>query len=217
MADFAALRTRMVDGQIRPNEVTDRRIIEAMLSVPREDFVLPAQRELAYLDDNLPVGGAGRRVLIQPMVLARLIQAAGVTAADKVLEVGTATGYGAAVLALLARSVVALEVDPVLATAARAALAGRANVSVAEEALAGGFAAAAPYDVILLNGAVETFPVELGRQLAEGGRLLLVEGRGNAACAMIYRKSGGELSAQALFNAAVPVLPGFERVPAFAF
>ena len=218
MVDFPALRTKMVDGQVRPNDVTDLRIIDAMGEVAREDFAPDDQKPLAYLDRDLPLGnGRAARVLIQPMILARLLQYANVKPTDKVLEVGTASGYGAAVLARLAGSVVALEQDTDLATIARRRLAGLANVAVVEAPLVKAAPDAAPFDVILFNGAVATFPDIIAGQLAKGGRMLLVQGEGNAARAMLYIRGDAGVSGRALFNASVPVLPGFQAVEAFAF
>lgn len=218
MVDFPALRTKMVDGQVRPNDVTDLRIIDAMGEVAREDFAPDDQKALAYLDRDLPLGnGRAARVLIQPMVLARLLQFANVKPTDKVLEVGAASGYGAAVLARLAGSVVALEEDPDLATIARRQLAGLVNVAVVEASLAKGVPDAAPFDVILFNGAVATFPNAIAGQLAKGGRLLLVEEGGSAPWAKLYTRDDAGVSGRALFNASVPVLPGFQAVEAFAF
>lgn len=218
MVDFPALRTKMVDGQVRPNDVTDLRIIDAMGEVAREDFAPDDQKPLAYLDRDLPLGnGRAARVLIQPMILARLLQYANVKPTDKVLEVGTASGYGAAVLARLAGSVVALEQDTDLATIARRRLAGLANVAVVEAPLVKAAPDAAPFDVILFNGAVATFPDIIAGQLAKGGRMLLVQGEGNAARAMLYIRGDAGVSGRTLFNASVPVLPGFQAVEAFAF
>lgn len=218
MVDFSALRTKMVDGQVRPNDVTDLRIIDAMGEVARENFVPDDQKPLAYLDRDLPLAnGRSARVLIQPMVLARLLQYASIKPTDKALEVGTASGYGAAVLARLAGSVVALEEDSNLAAAARRQLAGLANVAVVEASLVGGAPDAAPFDVILFNGAAATFPNAIAGQLAKGGRLLLVEEGGSAPRAKLYTRDDGGVSGRALFNASVPVLPGFEAVETFAF
>lgn len=218
MVDFSALRTKMVDGQVRPNDVTDLRIIDAMGEIAREDFVPEAQKPLAYLDRDLPLGeGRAARVLIQPMVLARLLQYADVQATDKVLEVGSATGYGAAVLSHLASSVVALEQDTDLAARARRQLSGFANVAVVETSLVKGVRDAAPFDVILFNGAVATFPSDIAGQLAKGGRMLLIEGESVAARAMLYSRGDAGISGRPLFNASAPVLPGFEAAQAFAF
>lgn len=218
MVDFPALRTKMVDGQVRPNDVTDLRIIDAMGEVAREDFAPEDQKALAYLDRDLPLGdGRAARVLIQPMVLARLLQYASIKSTDKVLEVGTASGYGAAVMACLAGSVVALEQDPELATLARRRLAGLSNVAVVEASLAKGVPDAAPFDVIIFNGAVATFPQAIAGQLAKGGRLLLVEEGGSVPWAKLYTRGDAGVSGRALFNASVPMLPGFEAAETFAF
>lgn len=218
MVDFSALRTKMVDGQVRPNDVTDLRIIDAMNEVPREAFAPDTQRPFAYLDRDLPLTDARvPRVLMQPMVLARLLQEAGLAATDKVLEVGTGSGYGAAVVARIASSVVALESDTALAALARRNLAGLANVAVVEGALEAGAPSAAPFDVILLNGSVAALPAKLAAQLAPGGRLLAVVGEGNAARAMLYRRDDGGVSGRMLFNASLPLLPGFAPVAEFTF
>lgn len=222
MIDFAAARRMMVDGQIRTNDVTDLRLIGAMLAVPRERFVPQAKAELAYLDADLPVveaGESGSRRLLKPMVLAKLIQAAEVGESDRVLDVGCATGYLAAVLGQLARSVVALEQDPVLARLAQDNLpaVGAHNVTVVAGPLIEGWPAGAPYDVIVLNGAAEVVPKALLRQLGEGGRLVGVVGRGPMTRAMLYRSSGGEASGRPVFDAVAPPLPGFAEPPAFVF
>lgn len=218
MVDFPALRTKMVDGQVRPNDVTDLRIIDAMGEVARENFAPDDQKPLAYLDRDLPLGG-GRapRVLIQPMVLARMLQYAGIKPTDKVLEVGSASGYGAAVMARLAGSVVALEQDADLAAIARRQLSGLANVAVVEASLVKGVPDAAPFDVIVFNGAVVTFPETIARQLAKRGRLLLVEEGSSVPRARLYARDDGGISGRTLFDASVPVLPGFEAVETFAF
>ncbi len=218
MVDFPALRTKMVDGQVRPNDVTDLRIIDAMGVVERETFAPEDQRPLAYLDRDLPLGnGRSARVLIQPMVLARLLQFANIKPTEKVLEVGTASGYGSAVMARLAGSVVALEQDADLAAFARRQLAGTPNVAVVEASLVKGVPDAAPFDVILFNGSVSAFPEAIARQLAKGGRMLLVEEGGSAPWAKLYTRDDAGISGRALFNASVPLLPGFEAVKTFAF
>jgi protein-L-isoaspartate(D-aspartate) O-methyltransferase len=216
MVDIAALRTKMVDGQVRPNDVTDHRIIEAMLEIPREAFVPVDQRELAYIDRNLPVGNG--RCLLQPMLVAKMVQAADIQPGDRVLEVGAATGYVSAVASRLAGSVTALESDPALAESARAALAAAgATVAVVGGPLEKGWAADAPFDVILVSGAVETLPDALAAQLADGGRMVFIQGTGLAGRARLHTRTGGEVSGRELFNASAPVLPGFQREPAFVF
>ena len=220
MVDTAALRTKMVDGQIRPSDVTDHRIIDAMGDIPREAFVPSAMASLAYLDRNVPVSVDGHsRCLINPMVLARLIQAAAIGPRDVVLEVGCATGYGAAVMARLASSVVALEEDPALAEKAAETLASLAvdNAAVVTGPLVAGYPAEGPFDAILVNGAVEVLPKALTDQLKDGGRLVVVEGVGQAARGMLYTRSGADVSGRVVLNASVPLLPGFAREPVFQF
>jgi protein-L-isoaspartate(D-aspartate) O-methyltransferase len=217
MTDFAAARRNMVDGQVRTADVTDLRIIAAMLEVPREQFVAPTMAGLAYLDLDVPVGsgGQGARRLIKPMVLAKLIQAADLDATDRVLDVGCATGYGAAVLARVAGHVVALEQDAGLTKAE--ALAGLPNLTLATGRLTEGYPQGGPYDAILLEGATEMAPQALFGQLKDGGRLVCVLGSGPGAKAMLYRRSGAETGGRPIFDAAAPVLPGFIKPPVFAF
>ena len=217
MTDFAAARRHMVDGQVRTADVTDLRIQAAMLEIPRENFVPPALAPLAYLDLDLPVGEGGSRRLLKPMVLAKLIHAADVARSDGVLDVGCATGYGAAVLARIASQVVALEVDAGLAQAARSALAGRHNVSLVTGPLSAGWPQGAPYDVILLEGATEVVPQTFLDQLKNGGRLVCVLSNGPGAKAMLYCRSGDELGGRPIFDANATVLPGFAKAPVFAF
>jgi protein-L-isoaspartate(D-aspartate) O-methyltransferase len=215
MTDFAAARRNMVDGQVRTADVTDLRIQAAMQDVPRERFVPPQAASLAYLDLDLAVGG-GRR-LLKPMVLSKLIQAAGIAPTDRVLDVGCATGYAAMVLARMAAEVVALEEDEDLARAARTALAGQSRVTVVKGPLADGWVAGAPYDVILLEGATDFSPQALCRQLNNGGRLVCVLGGGAGAKAVLYYRSGEEVGSRPIFEATAPLLPGFAKPAAFAF
>jgi protein-L-isoaspartate(D-aspartate) O-methyltransferase len=224
MVSFAAARRMMVDGQVRTNDVTDIRIIGAFEDVPRERFVPPQLVDLAYLDRDLAVTaarpGAPARYLIKPMVLAKLVQALDLGAADKVLDVGCASGYSAAIVAHVAGAVVALEEDAALAAQAaeilRAAECGHAIVRTG--ALPEGAPADGPYDAILIEGAVEFVPPQLCAQLKEGGRLVCVLKSGGAlGKAMLYRWQRGELSGRPLFDASAPLLAGFVRPPAFVF
>lgn len=215
MTDFSTARRHMVDGQVRPADITDLRLISAMLEVPRERFVPPAAVLLAYLDQDIAVGSG--RCLLKPMVLAKLMHAADIAGTDKVLDVGCCTGYAAAVLASIAGQVVALEEDAGLAKTASAALAGLANVTAVSGPLTAGWAAAAPYDVILLEGATEVEPQAFCSQLTNGGRLVCVLGKAPNAKAMLYRRSGNEMGGRAIFDAAAAPLPGFARTPVFAF
>jgi protein-L-isoaspartate(D-aspartate) O-methyltransferase len=221
MSGFATARQKMVDGQVRPSDVTDRRILDAMLAVPREAFVPPNQRALAYLDQDLDVSesGATRRFLIKPLVVAKMLQAAEIKDTDKVLVVGTVAGYTAAVVAALAGQVTATESDPAQTAKAKEVLAqlGLANVTFLAGAVAEGEPANAPYDVIVLDGATEITPDRLYGQLREGGRLVGVFALTKPPRAMIVTHSRGDFGSRALFDASVPVLPGLERLPAFVF
>jgi len=214
-ADFSELRTKMVEGQLRTTDVTDPAILDAMFAVPREAFVDEKRRALAYIDEDIEI--APGRYLMEPSPFAKLLQLAEITHADRVLDVGAGTGYSAAILSRLAASVVALESDPELAERARMLLADAVNVTVVTGKLAEGQAISGPYDVILLEGAVEQLPDALLSQLRDGGRLVAVEGRGNSAVARLHLKTGGSITSRGAFNAAVKPLPGFERTPAFEF
>lgn len=225
MSEFSTARQKMVDGQVRPSDVTDLRVIDAMLAVPREDFVPANQRAMAYLDIDLDIDAAGetapdrpKRYLIKPVVLARMLQAAGIQAADNVLVVGCASGYAAAVVSRLAGRVTATESDAALAQAAAGRLrSGSPNAACVAAAAADGYAANAPYDVIVLVGATEIVPSVLYRQLAPGGRLVGVFAMNLPQRAMIVTHSHDDFGTRALFDAAVPVLQGMERPHAFVF
>jgi protein-L-isoaspartate(D-aspartate) O-methyltransferase len=218
MMDYAAARLNMVESQVRPNRVTDPRIVMAMLELPREKFLPKALRGVAYVDEDVPLGNG--RYLTEPMVLARLLQAAAIAPEDTVLEIGTATGYGAAVMSRLAGKVVALESDSALATTAAATLAelGIRNVVAVEGPLAQGHPQHAPYNVILFSGGVEYVPQAVIEQLAEGGRLLaVVRPPGEAGRATLTSRIGGSVSTRAIFDAASPILPGLRRETGFVF
>jgi protein-L-isoaspartate(D-aspartate) O-methyltransferase len=221
MSGFATARQNMVDCQVRPNDVTDLRIIDAMIAVPREAFVPQDLRAMTYLDRDLEVsdGGAAKRFLIRPAVLAKMLQAAEITGTDKVLVVGTATGYAASVVARLAGQVVATESDSTQVAKARDVLAGLglANVSFRAADPAAGDPADAPYDVIVLDGATEVTPDRLYRQLKDGGRLVGVFAATKPPRAEIVTHSHGDFGNRQLFDAGAPVLPGLLRLPAFVF
>jgi protein-L-isoaspartate(D-aspartate) O-methyltransferase len=227
MADFEHQRLTMVESQLRPNEVTDRRILAAMGTLPRERFVPQRLRLLAYMDESIEVfpamESAPARFLLAPMPLARLVQLASVQPEDKVLDVGCATGYSTALLAALAKQVVGLEPEPELAEGARSNLRalGSGNASIVEGALAEGCAKEGPYNAILLNGSVQEIPQALFDQLQEGGRLvaMLSTGANNVrpGKGYLFVKIDGEASGLPQFDAGARSLPGFSRAPAFAF
>jgi protein-L-isoaspartate(D-aspartate) O-methyltransferase len=218
MTVYETARAKMIDCQLRPNKVTDERIIDAFARVRRELFVPEHLRGVAYVDEDLPLGKG--RYLMEPMVAARLLQAAMPDRKDTALVVGASVGYEAALLALLARSVVALEEDAELARRGRAALVDHriASVSYVEEPLSAGHRQRAPYDVILFGGAVAAIPSEIAAQLSEGGRMgaVLRPGQG-VGRATLTTRTGGVLAHRVIFDAATPLLPGFVPTPAFVF
>jgi protein-L-isoaspartate(D-aspartate) O-methyltransferase len=213
MSQYTDLRVMMVDTQVRPSDVTKFPIIEAMLTVPREEFVPPALRAAAYVGGSVDLGH-GREVL-EARSLAKLLDALDIQPAESVLDVGTGLGYGAAVMARLAASVVALEEDADLAEGAKAALAGIGNVAVVAGPLAAGHAAQGPYDVITVQGGVEQIPAALLAQLKEGGRIGAVFMEGALGTVKVGLKTEGKISWRFAFNATAPVLPGFAAARAF--
>ncbi|KGF69105.1 protein-L-isoaspartate O-methyltransferase [Hoeflea sp. BAL378] len=219
--DYQAARQKMVDNQIRTTDVTSHSVLKAFLTVAREDFVPTPLKPLAYIDTDLKIsdsGGIGR-YLMEPSPLAKMLQLARITRDQVVLEIGCGAGYTAAILSLLAGSVVALESDPALADSASTLLSetGYDNVAVVTGDLEKGYAAEGPYDVIFFNGAVQTVPPALFDQLRDGGRLVVPVGSGLSAQAFLYVKDGGEVSGRAAFNVSVKPLPGFRTVEEFVF
>lgn len=223
MVSFEEQRRNMVESQVRPGDVTDRRILRAMLAIPREAFAAADTQATAYMDRDLPVGPASRapaeprRALPSAHVLARLIQHMEIGDGDRVMEVGSATGYGAAVLARIAGEVVALESDAGLARQAQSVLASLAvgNVKVIAGPLRDGAPDDAPFHAIMLGGALPEVPAALLDQLQDGGRLTAVISDGRMSRLMQWRRLGGTYDARSIMDAAAPPLPGFERKPRF--
>jgi protein-L-isoaspartate(D-aspartate) O-methyltransferase len=214
---FAAARHHMIESQIRTNKVLDERLIEAMRELPREAFVPESLRARAYIDDDLPLGAG--RFLIEPMVIARLLQVADVRATDNALVVGAGTGYSAALLAKLASSVTAVESEASLgdrgiATLARLSI---ANVVWQTGDPTEGAGKYGPYDVILIDGGVEVVPQSLLDQLAEGGRLVTVQRESRLGQAILMQKDRGTVSTRVLFDANVPLLAAFAKPQTFTF
>jgi len=220
MTDFAQARRAMVDGQVRVNDVTDAAVISAMLDVPRERFVPEARIALAYIDEDICLVKAGpgkpARFLMEPMVFARLVQALELRPDSKVLDIGCATGYSAAVLSRIANEVVALEEDTALAEMA-GKLVRTPNVEIISGKASAGCPGHAPYDAIFIGGSIEDVPDVLTSQLKDGGRLVAVIRKGSAARAMLYLRAGEHVSIRRLFDAAIPPLPGFEKPHPFIF
>src|SRR5437773_9346872 len=219
MTNFALARRNMIDSQLRPNRVTDARLLAAVGELPRERFLPEAMRAVAYSDEDVPLGNG--RYLMEPMVLARLIQALQADPDDdRALVVASGRGYGAALLVRLAASVVAVESDPLMATAAEQTAKElgidgiRQTVGPLEEGARPG-----PYDVILIEGAVQLVPQAIFDQLADGGRLTAVVAGppGALGVAELFVKEGGAISRRALFDAGTPSLPGFAPPPRFTF
>jgi len=204
----------MIDSQIRPADVTDPRILAAFEAVAREGFVPTAMRALAYAD--VPVEVAPGRFILEPRCFAKLLQLAAITADDRILDVGSATGYSAAVLARLGGQVVALEQDADLMRIASQALA-TTSVMMAQGALIDGVRAQAPFDVIVVEGAIEQTPETLLSQLAEGGRLVVVMNDGPQGKATLFLKEHGGIGRRAVFDAAAPLLAGFKKMMGFVF
>ena len=216
MTDFANRRRMMVDTQVRPNDVTKFPIIEAMLAVPREAFVPETRREAAYVGENVEI--APGRVLLEPRTIAKLLDALDIQPHELVLDLGCGLGYTAALIARLAEAVVAVEEDPVLGEQAQARLsaAGVDNAAVIVAPLAQGSAKHGPYDVILIEGAVDLVPDAIVVQLKDGGRIGCLQMDGALGIARVGIKTDGAIAWRRVFDAAAPVLAGFAAAKGFA-
>lgn len=218
MTDFALARFKMIVSQVRPNGITDPRIIESMASLPREIFVPETRRSLAYMDEDIDIGSG--RSLMEPMALAKLVQLAEIDASEHVLHVGCATGYATALLAALAKSVTAIDEDQGFVETASANLAriGIANATIHKGPLTAGWSNDQPYGAIIVDGRVPAVPSTLFEQLRDGGRLVAVVGDHDVATATAYNRHDGAISSRPAFEASVGRLPGFiVETPAFVF
>ena len=217
MTDYASARHAMVDCQVRPSDVTRYAIIDAMLWAPRELFVPKSRRDVAYAGAEISL--APGRVLLEPRTFAKMLEVAAIGSDDLVLDLAPGSGYSTAVIARMAEAVIAIESDPDLAGRARSVLAELEvdNAVVSQGDPAAGDAAHGPYDVIMINGAVESVPDGLIAQLKVGGRLVALFRQGGVGqCCLLTRAAGG-ISRRYVFDADAPVLPGFERQEEFAF
>ena len=217
MTDFAAAREAMVDRQVRTADVTRYPIIAAMLEVPREDFVPDALRPVAYLGEDVPL--APGRVLLDPRVFAKLLDALNPGPRDLVLDVGSGLGYSAAVLARMSEAVVALEEDELMAAEAELLLPahGIDNAVVQAGPLVKGVPQHGPFDAIVIEGAVERLPKAFEDQLKPGGRIAAVFVDGRSGQARLGLRAGNGIAWRWIFDATAPVLPGFEATKAFEF
>ena len=207
MTTFAAARHNMVESQVRPNGITDHRIIDAMARVSREDFVPAARKSIAYLDEDVLLKDG--RYLIEPMAFARMIHLALIKPTDRVLVVGAATGYGAKVISMLAQSVVALESDAELADLSRRHLTDCDSVQIVEGPHAAGHPAGAPYDVIIIEGRVAAIPDSLFGQLANEGRIVAAVGNTDVSKMQVATISDGHRSSRFAHDVSIAPLPGF--------
>ncbi len=217
MHDYALARANMIKSQIRTNRVTDPRVVEALTEVPRERFVPKRLRDIAYVDEDLEF--APGRYLMEPMVLARLLNELSIEGDELALVIGAGSGYSTAALAHLCGTVVGIESDAEMAATASEILAGLGidNAAIVEGPLADGYVKQAPYDIILFDGAVSEVPEKIERQLAEGGRMAAVVRSDGVGRATLFIRTAGVVSGRPVFDAATPMLPGFEKQPGFVF
>jgi protein-L-isoaspartate(D-aspartate) O-methyltransferase len=221
--DFFRARQNMVDGQVRTNKATNTKLIAALREIPREMFVRPDQRGIAYIDEDIAI--APNRFLVEPMVFARLVQEAGIKETDRILDIGCASGYSTAVLAKLAAHVTGIEENPTLARMAveNFTALGIDNVKIVVAPMMLAHPVSVPYDVIIVNGALDAIPRTLAAQLKDGGKLLMVlRPKTDPALqmmgkAMIYEKMNGQISGRALFDAGTPYIALINTEQKFVF
>lgn len=217
MADYKTRRTMMVDTQVRPSDVTKFPIIDALLDVPREEYVPDHKRDAAYIGESIDI--AEDRILLDPRTFAKILDVAEVGSGDVVLDLGCGLGYSTAVLAHIADFVVAVEDDADRAAEAQSILTAQGvdNAAVFDGPLTEGAAKNGPYDLIVLQGAIETFPDTLADQIKEGGRVVAIFAEGALGVVRLGRKVDGVLNWRMAFNAGAPVLKGFEKAAEFSF
>ena len=216
MTDYAERRTMMVDTQVRPNDVTKFPVIEAMLTVQREDFVPEALRPVAYSGENLDLGKG--RVVLEPRTLAKMVDTLDIQPTDLILDLGCGYGYSAAVMARMAEAVVAIEDDPDMANEAESRLsdAGVDNVAVLQAPLTEGSPEQGPYDAILIEGAIEELPSTISDQLKEGGRVVALFFQDRLGSVRLGQKRNGQINWRFAFHAHAPLLAGFARERGFS-
>lgn len=221
MIDHATQRLNMVESQVRPSDVTDRRITRAMREIPREAFVPGPLKSIAYADEPLKIsdGAHNQRYILAPRLLAKLVQLLDIEPDGVVLDVGPATGYSTALLARLGQAVVALEEDARLAERTQEVLANQGvdNAVVITGSMSKGAADEGPYDAILINGAVVDVPTALLDQLKDGGRCVAVSIDNGVGRATVWRRHGMSFDRRPAFDASAPYLPGFEPAAGFVF
>ncbi|QIK40917.1 protein-L-isoaspartate O-methyltransferase family protein [Pontivivens nitratireducens] len=217
MTDFKSARTAMVDCQIRPSEVTRYPIIQAMLTVPREQYLPSEAQAIAYMGEHVDIGGG--RVCLDPRVLAKLIDALAIQPDDLVLDIGCGLGYSTAIIANIAEAVVALEEDEALAEEAAATLSAQGvdNAVVEKGPLVAGAPSHGPYDVIIIQGGIEALPDAIADQLRPDGRIAVIEMMGPLGVAQLGVKGANGISWRRSFDATAPILPGFAAEKAFVF
>lgn len=217
MTDSVIARRNMLDCQIRPADIANPRLLAAMGAVPRELFVPAARRALAYAQGHVQI--APGRYLLDPLTFGSLLKAAGIKPNEVVLIIGGGDGYSGAVISRLAEAVLSLECDPELLAAAARQLdaAGVDTVAMLSGPLTSGYPDQAPYDVILVNGAIERGLERLTSQLRDGGRLVCVEYDHGVGHLRLYRRDNGSVSGRTAGDLSAPVLPGFEKVAGFQF
>jgi protein-L-isoaspartate(D-aspartate) O-methyltransferase len=216
--NYALARRKMVENQLRTNQIEDARVIAAMGRIPREMFVPAALKGIAYIDEDLPLGNG--RNLMEPLVLARVLQVASIGPEDVVLDVGCGNGYNAAVMSQLASTVIALESDPDLVAESSRLFAELEldNVVAAEGPLREGYARGGPYDVITFGGAVAEVPEVMIDQLAATGRIVaVIAHRPKIGKIKVFTRSDRGVLQSEAFDAFTPLLPGFEPVSKFTF